>query len=65
MARSLIPILVHDQSRLLDVNQTFATLLGYDLPEIAVLHVHQVIHLNDTAIGSPRPFDAHENAPIL
>ncbi|MFC9361083.1 PAS domain-containing protein [Rhodococcus sp. NPDC057014] len=28
--RSPIPILVHDQARLLDINQTFATLLGYD-----------------------------------
>lgn len=49
LARSPIPMLVHDQDSLLDVNQAFATLLGYDLPEIAGLHVHQVVHPDDLA----------------
>ncbi|WP_016884982.1 MULTISPECIES: PAS domain-containing protein [unclassified Rhodococcus (in: high G+C Gram-positive bacteria)] len=47
-------MLTPDQSRLLDVKPTFATLLGHDLHEIAGLHVHQVIHPDDISIGSPR-----------
>lgn len=49
LARSPIPMLVHDRSHLLEVNQAFATLLGYDLPEIMDLSVDQVVHPDDLA----------------
>ncbi|MFD4182585.1 PAS domain S-box protein [Rhodococcus sp. NPDC058514] len=50
LARTQIAMMMHDQnSRMLEVNQAFADLLGYSLAEVERLDARDVVHPDDHA----------------